>query len=144
MKTQDLRENDLDSIWPPAALLGEVGLHVDSTGRAPVWHPRCSYARGLSPHVKLFHETRDNIHFYIRRDTTAPALPAVKSWRTDPRGLSVSQTDLFDVLGRKRLWSGTRSTSAGRRPLAGPNGTPRRGSPPSSYDMSRYPLGRAR
>jgi hypothetical protein len=32
MKTQDLRENDLDAIWTPGPFSGGSGLHKDSTG----------------------------------------------------------------------------------------------------------------
>jgi hypothetical protein len=66
MKTQDLRDHDLDSKWTPAPLSGEFGLRVDSTGGhqfglsvAPTRavYPPCEVVpRNVKQHIFLYKE----------------------------------------------------------------------------------------
>jgi hypothetical protein len=65
MKTQDLRDSDLDSIWTPGRFSGRFGLHVDSTNGQS--HQPCSgtelaSTRAVDPAFWMFaHERGDNI-----------------------------------------------------------------------------------
>jgi hypothetical protein len=65
MKTQELRDNDLDAIWTPEAFWTPRGLHFAATIPQHSRQSHCSYARGLLGYVKLSHETKDDIDSYI-------------------------------------------------------------------------------
>ena len=64
MKTRDLRDSDLDSIWTPKAFWTPFGLHTGLHGDAPTarpWHRTCFYARGRPCPLMFAHECGDNI-----------------------------------------------------------------------------------
>ena len=60
MKTEDLRDNDLDAIWTPEAFWTPPRLHTQLQ-----FHifrgTEFALTRGLLGYVKLSQETRDNI-----------------------------------------------------------------------------------
>jgi hypothetical protein len=77
MKTQDLRDNDLDSIWTPRHFKAGLDSTLDSTHDAPtalLWHRTCSHARGRPTITMSSRECGDNIESPIHAATIPIAM----------------------------------------------------------------------
>jgi hypothetical protein len=66
MKTQDLRDNDLDSIWTPGPFSVGFGLHLDSTKQLPhstLWNRTCSSRAVETPPIVLLTSVRKIVSY---------------------------------------------------------------------------------
>ena len=77
MKTRDLHDNDLDSIWTPGAFSGRFGLHVDSAYDAPPQPssgPELAPTRAVDPPFRCrLPNVETTCRPYIRKGTMATA-----------------------------------------------------------------------